>query len=103
MFQDQGPQALSRPLRMHKDGPDFCRIGLWIKKCILTIRSMVAAKQRFPVAPPPASDDQPRLLNGFSHKIRSVFNELCIQAKRVSKCSLDLRGGIIILLESANG
>ena len=103
MLQDQSPQTFSRPLRVHKDGPDFCRVGLRIQKCILTIRSMVASEKRFSIAPSPASDDQSTLFTSFGHKIRSIFNELGIQTKRMAKCSIDLRGGIIILLEPANG
>ena len=88
---------------MYKDGPDFSCVGPGVEEGILAIRSVVASKKCFSVAPAAAADDQSRLVSGYSYKIRSVFNELGIQAKRMTKRSLDLRGGIVIPLEPANG
>jgi hypothetical protein len=43
---------------------------------------MVASKKGFPVTPTAAADDQPALLNHLGYKVRSIFDELGIQAKR---------------------
>src|SRR5215831_3793086 len=79
--QQQGANALARPVRMNKECANFCGITGGIKQVILAIMPAVAAKKRLVFAPAATRDDD-RLLpigchrNGFNQQICAIANEL---------------------------
>src|SRR5437660_7210952 len=83
---------------MHEEGPDLRGVGSGIKFARLLRCQRVSSEQFLPVAPAAASHKN---ITCLRHKIRSVLNQIGVNAKCSSKRSLDLFGRIIFRAETA--
>ena len=91
---------------MHEESADFGGIVRWVKQGVFASGVLVAAVESFPFAPAAAGDDQglsDLRVGRFRGEICSVRDELGGDAVDRLQCPFDLRGGIVVGLESADG
>jgi len=98
-----------------KEGTNLCGIAKRVQQRILAPRPVVAAIKRLALAPAAATNDHQTSWRvrragaiawarfGLRHDIRSVSDELAIDAKNGFERAFDLRGRVILRLQSTHG
>jgi hypothetical protein len=92
---------------MNEKGADFGGVATWVEKIVVPVGPLVGAVEGFAFAPSAAgNDDRRRIrLRGtiLHNQIRTVGNELCVDAENRGQRAFHLRGSVVLRLESANG
>src|SRR5260370_33079279 len=114
-LQNHAADSAARPIGMNEKSANLCRIAKRVQERILATRPMIAPVERLAFAPAAASDNNPfgwgvlcsRALDsdrlGLRHDIRSVGDELAIDAKNGFERAVDLCWGVVLRLQSADG
>src|SRR5580765_1835915 len=107
-IQQQGTNALARPVRMNKECAYFGGITGGIKQVILAIVPAVTAVERLSLAPAATSDDDgllpiERLRNSFNQQVCAIVNELAINAEDGAQCAIDLLRRVVLGLQMPHG
>jgi len=118
-FEDSAAYAAARPVRVDEEGADFCGVVKGIEQRILAAGPVIAAVKSFAFAPATAADkDVLRglillviLLTGthfgsrmrFGNEVRSVRDQLSVDAEDRFECAFNLRGSIVFRLQAAHG
>lgn len=97
-LEDRPPHALSGPTWMHEERANLSRIGGRVEHTGVTLGVAIAAEQRFPATPSAASDRLPGVLGD---KIRSIQDEIGVDAKDGGEGCLDLLVGVVIVAQAA--
>src|SRR5262249_34006100 len=92
--------STSGEIRMNKKSTDARRVASRIQFRVFTRSPAIAAVHRLTFAPAAAADGGPVV---FDDKIRSVANQLAIDAEHRSERSGHLHGRIVCGLQRANG
>jgi hypothetical protein len=77
---------------MHEEGPDLRGILSGVQFARVAVGARIAAKERPTLAPASASD---QLAGALDYKVRTVANQLGVDAKRAAQCAFDLGGAVL--------
>src|SRR5712664_1655969 len=114
-LEDHAADSAARPIRMNEESANLCRIAKRVQQRIFVSRPMVAPIERLALAPAAASDDHQSgwrvpcsrgfgsIRVGFRHDVRSVGDELAIDAKNGFERAFDLIWGVVLRLQCAHG
>src|SRR5712692_635328 len=114
-LQNHAADSAARPIRMDEESANLCRIAKGVQQRIFAPRPMIAPVKRLALAPATATDDHQfvsRVLYfsalgkdrfGFRHDIRSVGDELTIDAENGFERAFNLRRSVLLGLQSAHG
>lgn len=100
MGQDAGAEALAGVAGMDEDGADFGGVGLGVEEIGLAEGGFVGSKEGFAHGPAAASSQFARI---FGDEVGAVADELGVEAEDGAEGALDLRGGVVVGLQAANG
>src|SRR6266581_32626 len=114
-LQDHAADSSARPIGMDEESANFCRIAKGIQQSILASRPVIAAVKGLALAPAAATNDHACGLRvfcasafecaglGLRHNVRSVGDELAIDAKDGFERAFHLRWSVVLRLQSAHG
>src|SRR6266403_6326262 len=114
-LQDHGADSAPRPIWVNEERANLCRVAKWVQQRILAPRPMVTPIKRLALAPTAATDNHQsgwpvHRTNAIAwaafvlrHDTSALGDELAIDAKNGFERALDLRGRVILRLQSAHG
>ena len=94
--------ALSRPVRMNKEGANPGGVHAWIEERIVSSRPVIAAIRGSSARPPAAANEPLRIGDRLHSEVRAVRDELRVEPKPGTQRSFALRGGVVLRLQAAH-
>ena len=103
-FEDCGADAASSEIGMDKEGADFGGVGGGIEEFGFADSRVVGAEEGFAFAPAAAAGKMVGTSGaGFGDEVSAVDDELGVEAKDGAEGTVDLFGGVVVLLQRADG